>query len=146
MSQDTLHTQLQALQKAENQTLVRHLEIELKEPETKQAKSGRDVTYIHWRYRDPSSKEAEWKNRSTPIFTDEAKLLLAQGPYKQGELYKVSAQKNEQDYWQWSGIEKAPLDKQREGAEPAKNLQPSQDPFAQIKQNAQAERSHGLER
>lgn len=113
MKDNALYEQLQSLQKNEAETLVRDLEIELMEPETKRSKSGRDVTYLNWRYRDPSNENADWKARSTPIFTDEAKMLLSQGPYEQGKLYRVTARKDQNNYWKWSCIDNTNLQEQR---------------------------------
>jgi len=114
MTDNTLYEQLQALQKTESETLVRDLEIELVGSEIREGKSGRDVTYLNWRYRDPSVENPEWKSRITPIFTDEAKLLLSQGPYEQGKLYRVNAQKDQSGFWKWNRIGNADLQQQRE--------------------------------
>ncbi|MEW8626264.1 MAG: hypothetical protein AB2551_10970 [Candidatus Thiodiazotropha sp.] len=105
MTDNILYEQLQALQKAESETLVRELAIDLLEPETSKSKAGHAITFLVWRYRNPASESGDWQTRKSPIFTDEAKLLINHGPYEKGALYRVTARKNQRGYWQWTAIE-----------------------------------------
>ena len=113
MADMSLHERLQARHKEENETLVRDLEIQMLEPEVRQSQAGKDITYVNWQYLNRSHKDAQWKSRSTPIFTDEAKALIAQGPYEAGKLYRVTSRKDENDFWRWQKIEGNSLSQQR---------------------------------
>lgn len=107
-----LYEKLKAIRLTEADTLERDLEIRLLDPETRQAKSGRVVTYLNVEYRDPSKDDAQWKRRSMPIFTNEAKVILDGGPYEEGKLYHVKAEKNQDDFFEWKAV-----------GEPGANLQ-----------------------
>ena len=141
MSDMTLHERLQALHKEENETLVRDLEIEMLEPETRQARSGKDITYLNWQYRNLGQPGSDWKTRNTPIFTEEAKVLLAQGPYESGKQYRVTAKKDENDYWRWQKIEGNTLSQQRE-ARMQSYTQEALEPTQQVQQSQAVSQSH----
>jgi hypothetical protein len=106
MNTKTHFEKIVELHETENSTLVRELKIRVLDPVTAITKKGYPITYLVWEYINPLQETWGWKERKKPMFTDEATLIVKNGPYEEDCLYRVTAQKNSDDFWKWTEIEK----------------------------------------
>ena len=106
------HEELLKIHTEESTTLVRDLKIQISEPLKTTTKDGRPITFMVWHYLNPHFEEYGWKERKSPFYTDETRLVLESGPYEVDCLYRVTAQKNDRDFWTWTKIEKIETDDQ----------------------------------
>ncbi len=106
MDNKTRFEKVVELHTTENNTLVRDLKIRILDPITTTTKKGYPITYLVWEYINPLQETWGWKERKKPMFTEEATLIVKNGPYEEDRLYRVTAQKINNDFWMWTKIEK----------------------------------------
>jgi len=54
----------------------------------------------------PKAKNPVWKTRSKPLWTTEGKLVADCAPFDEDSVYKVTAEKNDDGFLNWTNIEK----------------------------------------
>jgi hypothetical protein len=113
-----LHEKLKQMAAEESSTMIRDLRIRLLEPVESITKRGNTITMMAWEYKNADHDEAEWKLLKSPLYTDETRLLIENGPYEESSTYRVTIKKDENNYWSWAGIENVETHNQQiEGGE-----------------------------
>lgn len=111
------HEDLLRMHEEESSTLIRDLKIRILSPIKSTTKRGHPITFMAWEYMNPEFEDYGWKHRKSPMYSNEAKLLIDNGPYDENDLYRVTAHKDHKDFWVWSKIEKINSNTKTQGAD-----------------------------
>lgn len=85
---------------------VRRMNIEMLEPTQEITHSGHPVDYLEWRYRLTEFEDQKWRYRRTCIASDEARVVLDNGPYESDCEYEVTARRAKSGFRLWIDIQK----------------------------------------
>lgn len=107
-SSDELTPQFEELVRlqAKSSTYKFNAKIKNVRPEELISKKNTPYKAVCLDYMVTSSKNPQWFSRMKPIGTEEARLIIKQGPYEDSEFYEITAEKNEQGYSTWVSIQK----------------------------------------